>query len=271
MLRKLMKHEFRATGRIMLPLFLVVLVLSFVMAFVLRGWGGVSNTFLNILFVLISTGYGVALVAVFIVVMVLMVQRFRNNYLRDEGYVMFTLPVSTHQLVWSKAIVASVWFLATTFVVCLSAIIVGVIGTANVEMMEQFRQGWIMLWQELTAYYALNGTALFLEGLLVIFLSYMSFCVLCYASLAVGHGFDRHKMLLSVVFFFVFTSITQVIASLMMVSSSLEVAMNNMMMNVSPMAAIHLFMGLTIALEVIYGAVFYFITTRSLQKRLNIE
>lgn len=39
-----------------------------------------------------------------------MVVRFRNNLMTDEGYLMFTLPVSVHQLLWSKLLVSMLWF-----------------------------------------------------------------------------------------------------------------------------------------------------------------
>ena len=48
-----------------------------------------------------------------------MVVRFRNNLMTDEGYLMFTLPVSVHQLLWSKLLVSMLWFIA---VFCVDAL-----------------------------------------------------------------------------------------------------------------------------------------------------
>ena len=41
--------------------------------------------------------------------LVLMVYRFYKNLMTDEGYLMFTLPVSRSQLIWSKLMVALAW------------------------------------------------------------------------------------------------------------------------------------------------------------------
>ena len=49
MLRKLMKHEFRATGRIMLPLFLILLVTAVGANFSVRGMLDTGSRFLNVL------------------------------------------------------------------------------------------------------------------------------------------------------------------------------------------------------------------------------
>mgnify|MGYP006988889638 CR=1 FL=1 len=60
-----------------------------------------------------------AIVAAVVMTVVLMVSRFYRNLLRNEGYLMFTLPVSAHALVWSKLIVSLVWFLLTALLIFL--------------------------------------------------------------------------------------------------------------------------------------------------------
>ena len=69
-----------------------------------------GNFVLNMLAALVVMAYVVAITAVFIVAFILMLQRFYKNLLGDEGYIMFTLPASVHQHVWSKLIVSAVWF-----------------------------------------------------------------------------------------------------------------------------------------------------------------
>jgi hypothetical protein len=262
-----MKHEFRATSRIVLPLFLVILVLSFFMAFVVRNGDNVSNPVLTTLYVIITAAYFISLAAVFIVLLVLMINRFRSNLLSDEGYVMFTLPVSVHQLVWSKIIVSCAWFAATIVVVGLSAFIVAF----DMSLMDQFRNTWAELWQYLNVYYALNGTVIVIEALILFFFSYAAGCLQFYSAMAVGHSFDRRKTLMSVLFFFGFQFVLQFIVSVATLGFDLETYMNNLFYDFGAMSSIHLFFGLCILVTLIYGAVFYVITTQMLQKRLNIE
>ena len=97
MLRKLLKHEFRATGRIMLPMYLILLVTAVGSNLAGRGMLDGRYHILNILGVLIVTAFGIAICGALLMSFVLMIQRFYKNLLQDEGYLMFTLPASVHQ------------------------------------------------------------------------------------------------------------------------------------------------------------------------------
>ncbi len=261
MLRKLMKHELRATARIILPLFLAVIVFSVFTSIATRSGFESHSNFLNIVSVLVSVGYGIALFALFAVILVLLINRFRNNLLGDEGYVMFTLPVSVHQLIWSKIIVSCLWFVGACLIVIASATII----TADVAFFQNLSFNLRELWNEFNGVYALNGTAIVIESLVLFFLAYAAGCLQFYASLAVGHSFDRRKTLYSILFFFAVTFVIQLIVTLFFTTTDISIEVAN------PMAAVHLSFGIMIGLVAIYGAIFYVLTTKMLQKRLNLE
>lgn len=171
MLRKLIKYEFRATARVMLPLYLVTIVL----ALLTRGaslWLELATadmtmgeSILGFLAGLVAVAFVLALLATFIVAVVLAVFRFRKNLLTDEGYVMFTLPVSPHSLVCSKLIVSTVWFLGAVVidVVALVSLV------ADVAMFQEMGRMFREVFDNLTAYYLGNGV-LFLVELVILFL-----------------------------------------------------------------------------------------------------
>ena len=123
MLRKLLKHEFRATGRIMLPLFGILLLVSVGANFSSRGMLNSDSSLLRTLGTIFIMLFIVGIFAVGIISFVLMINRFYKNLLQDEGYVMMTLPVCVHQQIWSKLIVSTVWFAATVVVIGLSCCI----------------------------------------------------------------------------------------------------------------------------------------------------
>lgn len=110
MLGKLMKHEFRATARRMLPLFLVVVLLS---CFLRISTAVIDHstrslpTILHMLNALLWVLFVLLLIGCVVFAVVVMVNRFYKNLLTDEGYLMFTLPVSIHKLLWSKLLVSS--------------------------------------------------------------------------------------------------------------------------------------------------------------------
>ena len=266
MLRKLLKHEFRATARVMGPLCLILLVTAIGGNVSIRIMDGSPNRLLNIFAVLFIMAFVVAVIGVCIMSMVVMIQRFYKNLMGDEGYVMFTLPVSIHQQIWSKLIVSSVWFITTgvalTIAVCIMVFDVAFVG--------DFLRWLSEILNEITAFYAVNGAAIFLEFLVLIFVSCATMCLQFYASMAVGHSFANHKGLLSVAVFFGFQFAFQLVGSLgiMLLNDS---PLHFALLDFSGMAAVHLGMGLTILGMVIYGAIFYVITTFTLKKHLNLE
>ena len=172
MLGKLMKHEFRATARVMLPVMGAMVALALLANLSIRGLAGnLSDVpLLRILFVLIIIFFSVAVVATAVMSLVIMVSRFYRNLLKDEGYLMFTLPVSIHELIWSKLIVSLVWFLGTGLLIFLVMALMALnLSHTNLQMIiEQFAA-----------------------------------CLHFYAAMSLGHMFSKDKVLLSVVFFVV--------------------------------------------------------------------
>ena len=274
MLRKLIKHEFRATGRIMLPLFLILLVTSVGANFSTRGLLETDNKLLDVLGVLLVMAFAIAIMGVCVMSMVVMVQRFYKNLLQDEGYVMMTLPVSVHQHIWSKLIVSAVWFALTLVVVCLACLIMAF----DVELVQQIAAGFRELFQEiyrnLSTYYAINGTAIVAEFLVLCFVGCCAMCLQFYAALAIGHSFPNHKMAWSVLWFFLIQFIMQFLGGMgimLLDESWFHHLLLGWTDNISAMASVHLGMVTVILGEVVYGAVFYILTTYFLKKRLNLE
>ena len=271
MLRKLMKHEFRATGRVMLPLYLVLLLTAVGANISTRGMMGKNSSFLNILGGLLVTAFAVAIIGVCVMALVLMVQRFYKNLLGDEGYIMMTLPASVHQQIWSKLMVSFVWFVVTMAAVCLASVIMAYQG----GLFRLLFNGLRSLFDEITAYYALNGTALILEFLLEVFLACCVMCLQFYAALSVGHSFVRHKMAWSVLFFFIFQFAAQFLGSMLIVGLD-ETPFYEWLWRVTHiatggMAAYHATMAVMALGTIVYGAIFYGITVFFMKKHLNLE
>ena len=114
MLGKLIKHEFRATGRLMAPLFGTLLLLAvFVRVSDLILSAADAPVFFEALNALLLVVYVLAILGVTVFATILMIKRFHQNFLTDEGYLMFTLPTSVHSLLWSKLITAALFFIFT--------------------------------------------------------------------------------------------------------------------------------------------------------------
>ena len=116
MLSKLLRHEFRATGRILLPLYLLLFVTAgmFHVSMLLRDNERIGDDWAAKVFSIVSiSAFCVAIIGISILAVALMIYRFYKNLMTDEGYLMFTLPVTTHQIIISKLIVPLVWSAVT--------------------------------------------------------------------------------------------------------------------------------------------------------------
>lgn len=271
MLRKLMKHELAATGRVMLPMFLLVL---------LAAVGGNISTYrlletdsnvLSVIGLILLTLFIVAIFAACLLSFVLMVQRFYKNLLRDEGYLMMTLPASVHEHVISKMVVSVLWFAATALVLVLAFfILVYDIGLAS-ELFEEIRK---ILGSVNDAGIMLHGASFGLELVAVLALWDMGVCLQFYAALAVGHSFASHKMLFSIAAYFAMQIALQIIGVLfanLMVALNLNELINQALQSASQATTIHLSMFFLMGAALVFGAVHYAITTYFLKNKLNLS
>ena len=265
MLRKLMKHEFRATGRVMGPLFGLLLIAAIAARFSVGVLLESSARFLNLLGGLFTTAFVIAIVGVCVMSLVLMINRFRTNLLGDEGYIMFTLPASVHQQIWSKLIVSAVWFIATG----LAVVAAGFILVAQQGFWLEIRRGFAEIFRHLTAYYAFNGTAFLFELLALIFVGCCVLCLEFYAAMAIGHSFAAHKVLYSVLSFLGLQFVMQLLSGGILVGTNYDILV--VALPSDGVLAMHSVMLTVIASTAVFGAVYYVITTMFLKKRLNLE
>ncbi len=265
MLRKLMKHELRATGRIMLPVFLLVLVTAFGANLSTRVLLESENNILNIFGLLLLTAFSLAIAAACILAFFLMIQRFYKNLLQDEGYVMMTLPVSVHQHIISKLIVSMLWFVLSAVVVALAIFIL----VYEVGMVTVFFRGLKSMLEELAiAEYTVDALFFGLELIVLMFFGAAASCLQFYMAMAIGHSFASRKLLNSIVVYFGVQFILQALSGIIMS----RLAVNGFPeLFVSGVAAIHFVMMVMIILSVISSAIFYFPTTWFLTRRLNLE
>ena len=277
MLGKLMKHEFRATARIMLPVMGAMVALALLANLSIRGLAGNLSDIpmLRILFVLIIIFFGVAVVATAVMSLVIMVSRFYRNLLKDEGYLMFTLPVSVHELIWSKLIVSLVWFLGTGLLIFLVMALMALnLSHTNLRMiLEQFPS-----WSEILGWLDEAGirgqvVTFQVQAVLGTLIGIFAACLHFYASMALGHMFSKDKVLLSIVFFvgisFAFNLMEMGYGVIGFGLSDLEhVDMENAREGLSFVSGV-IWHG--IGLSAVQAAVMYLATYLGLKKGLNLE
>ena len=202
MVGKLIKHEFRATARVMLLIYAAVAASAVLANLSIRMMDVTENSFLRAAFVLMIVLFVICVAAAVVITVVVMIMRFYRSLLKEQGYLMHTLPVSVHGHIWSKLIVSLVWF-ASTFV------FLGLLGMATVLIQSGTRLGDLIaeipLREILQAMreYGLWGSAtvLGLEMLAGAILSCLVVCLHCYAAMSLGQMFSKNQILLSIVFY----------------------------------------------------------------------
>ena len=131
MLGKLIKYDLKALAKILAPLWGVLLVMGLIFGISIRSnLDGIGNTMIVFSLVVIIA----VIVAIFVMNVIIVIQRFWNGLLQEEGYLMFTLPVTTRSLILSKVISALIISCGTALVISLLG--VEIIAISPVKLMD---------------------------------------------------------------------------------------------------------------------------------------
>ena len=116
MFYKLCKYEFKSIIRTLGPIYLAVIAISIVNMFM--GVGSMTNGYydtllnnfnfgkslLNLVQMVSIFAYFGVMVALSVLTLIVIIQRFYKGLLCDEGYLMFTLPVKPWMLILQKVL-----------------------------------------------------------------------------------------------------------------------------------------------------------------------
>jgi hypothetical protein len=278
MLGKLMKYELRATARTMLPGFAAVIVLAGLTrlsAELLMSRGD----FLTLVGTIVTVLFVLACMAIGILALIIMIQRFRDNLLGDQGYLMHTLPVTTAANIFAKVLTSVIWYFGTAVVGMLA--ILTLVARQNVfsSLFESIKR----FFDWLTPGYAAHGVAWVLEFLLLVTLSLSLFSLMIYAAMSLGYQANSHRGVLSVLIFLGFNVALQIVGGLLAgwafrsasatVTNGMEfrIQLFRSFSNLSNESQIHLVLLGASLLCAVGCAIFYFLTADSLKKHLNLQ
>lgn len=268
MLGKLLKYEFKSTARIFLPLYpalLIMALLNKLMYSLIK----TENFFGGIPSALFSTVYGVVFIGILVITFLVMIQRFHKNLLGDEGYMMFTLPVKSNLLIFSKLIVAFVWNVASFFIAMISILIL----VPDYGFIAEIPRVLSEANQELLFNYGVSIWAIIFVLALLIIVGVISSILMIYVSIALGHLMGRHRLAGSFAAYLIVSTITQAIT--MVAFGIFGLFEHNNFINLdrtsnAPMIIIVVMLIATAGLA-IFGVIYFFVTQSILDKKLNLE
>lgn len=273
MLTKLMKVEFAALSRLLLPVYAAVLVLSGVGHFwVLANLRVEQNNFLKALFGLFIVVYVLSIMASILLTFFLVVQRFYKSMVCDEGYLTHTLPASISTVVGAKLLSGFVWMLA--------GLVSALLGLAILFLN---RVTWAALVAEFSSlaeiselFKAQNGISisqLIAFAVVLLLVELLVQTIVFYASVALGQLFGKQKLLGSVLGYMGINVASQLLALVMMMATLLATGSTAALFDASVSAVDIAMPSLVVALlqQLIVGGGCWLITTWVMKNRLNLE
>lgn len=271
MLLKLMKYEFRSIARTLTPLYLATLAVSLLAG--VMGMGFVNNimSYNSLLgglpYMLVNLIYFGLMVALFACTLIIVIQRFYKGLLSDEGYLMFTLPVRSWELITAKGVVAVVMSFLTGLVAMISiCILAGFYGNFNFSFLGEF----FSTFAELTRLYP-QWIIFALEFLILMAVGGLASILMLYACMALGHTARRHRAAMSFVWYVVLYVAYSFLSGLILDAFGRSGFDYWLVRSMSGEAQMHVLMWILIAFCAVQGVVYFFLTNTVLTKRLNLE
>lgn len=249
MLKKLLKYDLQANLKIYILVWpaLIALALLNRLGLTTDLEGTVGNLFVGTttaLFVL-------AVIAANILSFVISIIRYYSGLLKQEGYLMFTLPVKPWQLILSKFVTAILTIVVTMGLSFLCCIFV----FDGVEGMLEFIKGF---WKTLNIE---TGPTMVLTCL-ILFVSICDGILQIYTACAIGHQFRKHRVLMSVVAYYAIYIALEIIG---------VTAISTLISMPALPSTINGGLGILLGCQVALGVIYFFVAERLLRKRLNLE
>ncbi len=266
MLGKLLKYEFKATGRTFLPMFGMLLVMSLVTKFFYSR--DVSN--FEVPQVISMMVFIFIIAAIAVMTLVITIQRFNKNLLTDEGYLSFTLPVKAHTHIDAKMIVAFVWTVLSVLVSMIAILIL-----MNKELSTADFSDLFGLPQKIIAEIGGHFYLIIAEAVLLVIVAVLGSITEIYAAVTLGNMSSKHKLLAGVGSYIGFGIVQQIVASVL--ANAFMPQMEEFWSRATRTSAVNAAQGAEVVLLVlilysaVFGVAFYFLTDWMLRKKLNLE
>lgn len=271
MLGRLIKHEFKITGRYIMIVMIILAIVTPLTAAYLRFSSDMLSSDDFSIFQLFSGIcmflYVCAMIAVGAATYILILYRFYKSMVTSEAYLTHTLPVKTSSLITSKLIVAFIWEVASTLLMIASLLVF-----TRILGLWKFSE---INWDNIRMYYNKFidigfSTGNLIEIIVLILISMISSLLICFVSFSIGQRMNGHPFLGSVITFIVITVVLQIVSSIFMFAYSLYFNSfdSGVMINVNP--AMHVFIMGNILFHLVICIFYYVTTVYMFKKKLNI-
>ncbi len=289
MLGKLIKYDFKALKKTLLPLCFGAVALSVFVTLLMKLFflykdysynlsRVLDDIFGTVLTLLLIFGF-LGLVAAAIVSWFLILKRYYQNLFKDDGYLTFTLPVKTSGILLSKLISSTIWSFITALFAIVSIAIFVVFGTSrqfiNMDAIDTFSRIWEAYWS--TPLLTLKDYIIIpIIFTLLVLSSVVQNILLLFLAITLGNQVSRkHKILGSVGMYFVVNTVASIIVSTAMILltyAGLEQIDNDSIFSITPgMDIVYIYLSVVIVISTALSVAYFFVNKYILKNHLNLE
>jgi hypothetical protein len=212
---------------------------------------------------IISFIYIISIIAIVVVSFVIIILRFYKNLMTDEGYLMFTLPTKSSELINSKLFASILWTIAS---------IIGVVASLfclfiTPERFTKLQEGFRMAFAELESAFHGKVTLLIVEFILLIIIALVNSILEIYFSIALGQLFNGHKVIGSFGAYIAISTIVQILSTIILAL----VGLSNQYQLSELSSLPNTIMPFSIIFLLVTTVIYYFGTDIIFKKKLNLE
>ncbi|MCM1244120.1 MAG: hypothetical protein NC293_00570 [Roseburia sp.] len=271
MLGKLIKHEFKATYRTFVPIYIGLVILT-----------GAACLFLELLrkfdqtALVVGSGFGMIIVVlgmifVFLSPWIFLSMRFYRTTATREAYLTFTVPADTKIILLAKFIATYVWTVLTV-----------ILGYVSVAILVVSNKGG-NFWDILTFVFDNTTGGLIALQIISFLVSFASSVLHIFASVSLGQLVRDHRVIASLAFYAALYTVHQIVSVLVLLpwmftelttegapeTSGFSVGITSNVNTSTNSESIQLFL-ITIVINLIFSAAFYVLSNFLLKKKLNL-
>lgn len=270
MVKKLFKHEILAYLRVWIPIQIILLGVS-ALGRIIQFFES-ETTIYNTIFGSMIFVYVVTVIVSLGFTFFFAITRFYKNLFTGEGYLSFTLPVTTKQHIMTKLWTAVLFFVMSIFTVLLSVCII----TAGDVLAEIIKLIGYFFNNEISSEFMPHLAIYIAEIISLCFVVVISSLLLFYACISIGQTFNKNRILASIGVYFGYYFISQVINTVFVIMAMILERSGFFIYLINhlpyqPFSPVHLFFCLLILYNAFLGFIYYIITKKVITKRLNLE
>ena len=271
MLSKLVKYDIKSLIRVFIPIWIVAPIVAVMLSGAIHlisvSDGPLMNLFSEyvgpILLGILTILFVAVIVGMMIMTLILVIRRFWNGLLKEEGYLAFTLPVEVWQLIVSKVIVAAIVNLISGLIAALSCLIL-FLGISK-EIFYSMGYTFSVIWRSMTGELGAYTGVLIVLGILFLIVTSICGIYMLYASMSLGQLMEGHRVAGSFMAVSTITNIGTMIVTNILPDNLVNITACNAGLIIT------LYMLIMLVINGIQLAVYHVITEYVLTNKLNLE